>query len=443
MVTPSDSRSLRQEEGIQKWLGVGGKGCWEWATGMGKSHTAIQVVKRVQAHNPQAVTHIVVPTLYLQQQFLLAVQRAQLPNVHVYVINTYVREARTCDLLIADEVHLFLGEYALQFPKLFTDVCHHTWVLALSATLTEREQDTLKELNVPVCDTITLSEAQDNGWVSRCRTYNLGVELTFAEQQEYSRWNDIFNSSFARFGHDFALAMSCVADHNARKNYAFHMGWHPDMGAKDRWSPQTLGGAANQWLTASKKRQEVVNQAAAKYQAALFLCTNLPVKTICFSESTVFASNLAGMMPTVCRAYHSMLESTTEEYTTVKTYKTKPNVLTTKQRRVSGKALGSRAIADFNSPDSPVRVLSTAKALDQGADFQGLQLGIETSGNSSIRQKVQRTGRVVRTDVDMADKVAVYVHIFCLNTYEANKLRRKQRGLTGIIETTDIHTITL
>jgi superfamily II DNA or RNA helicase len=438
----NNSRSDRQELGITRWRAAKGNGTFQWATGMGKTYTALKIAKLVTDHLTNATVHIVVPTIFLQAQFYQALERINIPNVEVYVINTYVREHRSCDLLIADEVHLFLGEHAEQFPKLFTAQCAHAWVLALSATLTPEEQSTLSSLGIPVCDTITLSEAQECGWVAKCRTYNLGIELTAEERANYTRHNDIFMSTFARFGHDFGLAMSCVADRVVREQYARRMGWSEKSDPDDRWNPKVLAAAANQWLRATHGRQEVVNMAARKLSTAEYLCREFPVKTICFSESTVFATALAARMPDICRAYHSQIESQRREYTTVKHFKTKPDVVTTKTKSVGADTIRKETLAAFAQEDSPVRVLSTAKALDQGADFAGLQLGIETSGNSSIRQKVQRTGRVVRTDA-IEDKLAVYVHIYALNTYEENKLRRKQKGIQNIIWTNNIHDITI
>jgi superfamily II DNA or RNA helicase len=438
----NNSRSERQQLGIQRWREAKGKGTFQWATGMGKTYTALKVINLVRERKADAVVHIVVPTIFLQAQFHQALGRSNILNVDVYVINTYVREPRACDLLIADEVHLFLGEHAEQFPKLFTELCQHAWVLALSATLTEHEQETLSTLGIPVADTITLSEAQAAGWVAKCRTYNLGIELTEQERVAYNRHNDIFMSTFARFGHDFSLAMQCVADRFVRERYAKKMGWSETSTPDDRWNPKVLGAAANMWLRATHARQEVVNLAEGKLLAAEHLCRSIPVKTICFSESTSFASQLAERMPEIARAYHSKVPSTTEEYTITKSFKSKADELVKKTRRISGATVCGRALADFGSDDSPIRVISAAKALDQGADFAGLQLGIETSGNSSIRQKVQRTGRVVRADA-IEDKLALYVHIYALNTYEENKLRRKQKGIKDIIWTTDINHITL
>ena len=436
-----DTRSQRQQQGIAKWLANKCQGTFSWATGMGKSYTALTIIEKMQQKHPTASTHIVVPTLYLQEQFLTALRKAGLQRVEVYVINTYVRENRKCELLLVDEVHLMIGEHAHHFPKIFSSLCTHTWVLGLSATLTEEEQVTLANLGLPVVDFISMQQAQEAGWVAKNKTYNLGVPLTASETAEYRKWQDIFSAGFARFGHDFTLAMLCVGNAPARNAYAIQMGWKPELGKAHRWSPQSLGAAANQWLLASKNRQAVVNNATNKYTAALYLCREFPVKTICFSESTEFASRLAAMMPDIAVAYHSQIKSIKREYTTVKQYKTKPDVYTTKTKSIGPATLRAEAIASFADTASGIRVLSSAKALDQGADFQNLQLGIETSGNSSIRQKVQRTGRIVRVEKSLEEKLAVYVHIYALETYEANKLRRKQKGIPNIIETTNISDI--
>lgn len=428
-----DTRSARQQMCILRWMEAKARGTLSLCTGFGKSYIAMQIAQRMLSKNDCAVIHIIVPTIFLQAQFYKEIKRLGLNTVECFVINTYCRSEHTCDLLIVDEVHLFLSEESKLFSKLFT-ICSYTWALCLSATLTDEEQQKLSGLGLPVVDSITMQEALQEGWISNHKTYNYGVELSFDERQEYDKYNDLFNSKFAYFGHDFSLAMSCMASSTARKSFAHVMGWNEAKGKADRWSPQSIGASANMWRMATQKRQDIVNHASEKYKAAFYLLTKFEVKAICFSESTTFATELAKLLPDICRPYHTNVESEERTYTATKSFKTKPDEVTTKTKKIGKATLLKEHLQAYADPSSPVRAISAARALDQGADFAGLVLGIETSGSGTIRQKVQRTGRVVRKekDVPLEQQMAVYVHIFCRGTYEEGKLRRKQKGIMNV-----------
>jgi superfamily II DNA or RNA helicase len=66
-------------------------------------------------------------------------------------------------------------------------------------------------------------------------------------------------------------------------------------------------------------------------------------------------------------------------------------------------------------------VLSTAKALDEGFDIEGIELGIIASYTSSSRQNIQRTGRAIRY---LRGKFAVVVNLYIKDTQEKTWLKR-------------------
>lgn len=436
-----DTRTARQEEGIAKWLAAKGRASWCWCTALGKTHTSLTVIKRVQQAHPGATVCVVVPTIFLQQAFQEKFREQDIV-ADCLVINTFVKQERHYDFIIADEVHLFLSQHAEQFSKLFT-VATYKWFLGLSGSLTPEELLRLEQLGIPVVDTVTIEEARKQNWVAPYRQYNLPVELTAEERVAYDRNHKLFVQHFSKWGHSFQLAMACVGDPYARRKHADFMGWRETDGPKHVWSPTSIGAFANIWHRAMKERKHIVDHAAAKYTAALELIHKFPVPTICFSESTAFASELASRCPDMCRAYHSQLPSITEEYTVTKTFKTKPDEVLQKTKRVSGATMATAAINAFRDRGNSIRCLSTARALDQGADFPELRLGIETSGSGTVRQKVQRTGRVVRKDSTAPEdeQQAVYVHIYADNTYEKAKLKRKQQGMQ-VQEVSEINSIT-
>lgn len=83
-------------------------------------------------------------------------------------------------------------------------------ILCLTATLTRLDgKEVIIKEHAPVCDVISLDEAERNGWVSPVKNYLvlLDVDLT-----KYKELDKKFNSYFAFFGFDFDIAMKSLTD---------------------------------------------------------------------------------------------------------------------------------------------------------------------------------------------------------------------------------------
>ena len=61
----------------------------------------------------------------------------------------------------------------------------------------------------PVCDEITIDEAERNGWVAPHKEYLVLLDVDLTEYNEYTK---VFNQCFAVFGFDFKLAMACATN---------------------------------------------------------------------------------------------------------------------------------------------------------------------------------------------------------------------------------------
>ena len=101
---------------------------------------------------------------------------------------------KKCDLLIADEVHHFLGEDAELFNKVLS-MTDYKYVIGLSATLNEREKRFALTSGLPIIDTINETESVINGYISLSTIYNLGINLTVEDQEKMNRLKDIVNTT--------------------------------------------------------------------------------------------------------------------------------------------------------------------------------------------------------------------------------------------------------
>ena len=98
------TRDERQELGIKKWITVKGCGTICYATGVGKTRTALKAVQILCKKRPILNVLVVVPTLFLKQQWLGLIMNAGLiQNCDVEVINTVIKKQWNTDLLIVDE----------------------------------------------------------------------------------------------------------------------------------------------------------------------------------------------------------------------------------------------------------------------------------------------------------------------------------------------------
>lgn len=98
------NRTERQKEGIEKWIKSGCRGTALYPTGFGKTFCAITAIKRFLAKNSSRKVLVVVPTDYLQGQWVYQIaENNLLNNVTVKVVNTVVKYDWNVDLLVLDE----------------------------------------------------------------------------------------------------------------------------------------------------------------------------------------------------------------------------------------------------------------------------------------------------------------------------------------------------
>jgi len=341
------SRTDRQKQSITKWIRSGGKATIEACTGFGKTRLSLMLITSLLKSNSKASVLIVVPTEFLKEQWVdQLIEWDLIDNCKVEIINTVIKSEWTCDLLIIDEVHLTASD---TFRKVF-EVVEYSMILCLTATLQRLDgKEVLIKQYAPVCDSITLSEAQGEGWVSPIKEY---VVLLDVDLTEYKAWDQKFNGYFAYFNWDFNIAMKCSTDWKFRNTYAKQMGL----------SPKDVLGMAMDWMRCMRKRKEFVMSHPKKLEVCKqILNARKDKKCITFS-ATIKDSEQLGV----------------------------GQVLHSKQ----SKKKNAEIIKAFNEAESGV--LCTSKAADQGVDIKGLSVGIIMSIDSSKIRKTQRTGRIIR-----------------------------------------------
>ena len=384
----------RQRKSIDVWKSSGYKGTVEAVTGFGKTFVACLIIQDMNKTLPDNSTLVIVPTRYLLDQWKERITEMELQNVNVMVINTGVKSTRITDLLILDEIHNYASDV---FKTIFTNTTY-SYILGLTATLERKDKKHyLIEQECPVIDTISMKESLAMGYVSDFKVFNLALDLNDKERERYENLHDNFNKYFKWFDFNFQAAMKCLTDSVFRAHYA----------QKTGYDPNGILTAAVQWTKNMRIRKTFLYNHPIKIEAAKELINTFDVPTITFSESVKFADELTKECYPWAVSYHSK----------------------------KGKFVKLKAIEDFNDPKSDIKVISTARALDEGFDIQDVSMAIVCSGTSTSRQDLQRTGRAIRW---APGKTGLIINLYIRDTQDEKWLRARQKKT---INTTHVNSI--
>lgn len=340
-------RTTRQKLCLKRWIEAGGKATIVAATGFGKTRVGLNLIEAFVKRNDQCSCLVVVPTQILKDQWIDQLEeRGLIDNARVEIINTTIKSDWITDLLVLDECHRYVSS---QMRKVFECVNYKN-ILCLTGTLERLDgKEELIKFYAPVCDRITIEEAESNGWVAPHKEYLvlLDVDLT-----DYNKWTREFNQCFAYFDWKFDVAMNCAVNKIYARQYAKKLGLD--------WSQ--VMGVAQKWNRSMRARKDFIYNHPKKIEIAQkILSARINTKALTFS-ATIKQAESIGIGYTV----HS------------------------KQKKKENTAI----IEEFNSKE--YGVLNTSKACDEGLDIQGVNLEIILHTDSSKIRKSQRLGRGVR-----------------------------------------------
>jgi superfamily II DNA or RNA helicase len=379
----------------------------EWCTGMGKTFAAFLIINKMLARDKNRTTIVIVPTELLKGQWEFKAKKEGIKNIKVYVINgiTMNNIKLECSLLILDEAHGFASEV---FSRIF-ELVDYEFLLMLTATIIrlDGKHDMLLE-KAPIVDSIPLQEAKKNGWVSDYMEYNLGIDLIEEDRNEYDKINKEFHKYFSYFGHDFKLAMNCTGSKKT-KHLAEKYAKENDLDIK---KVIFNGIMFSRYM---KFRKTFLYKAMAKHLIALDIIDNFPFKTVTFSESTEFADRLTKAINDkhgeISVSYHSKVKT----------------ILVDGKKQ--GKTVRNReALKRFADNRYKVRIINTAKALDEGFDVEDVVLALVTSSTSNPKQHIQRVGRAIRDFINKHGnrKIALIINVYIKKSQDEKWLKSRQ-----------------
>lgn len=373
------TRDERQDLTIDNWKKAGGRATILAATGFGKTRIALKTIKRILDKKPDSKIIVVVPTDYLKTQWLMEIVEWGLSqNVHVYIINSLIKERLSCDLLVCDEVHLYMAE---TFSQVFLKV-KYKHILCLTGTIERLDgKQVLLQEYAPICDTVTLDDATKNGWVAEFKQFKVFLDV---DLDEYKKHHAQFLHHFSYFNFSFETAMACVTNVGSRINYATQL--------KDEVKNVMLHAMG--FIRALKARKSFIYDHPKKIEIVnKIIHARENAKIITFTKSVAHAKQIC------CGdIYHGSLSKKKKD----------------------------KVMADFNDAESGV--MNSCKALDVGADVKGVNTIIIISGDSSSITKRQRIGRGIRKE---EDKIAEIWQLVIKGTVEEEWYRKSSTGLKG------------
>lgn len=425
------SKLDRQLKIIDLWWGVQAIGVFSAVTGFGKTYVILMIIKRMTNKYPTYRTIVVVPSKQLKEDWEAGVLKMGLPNVKVYVVNTYVglpdgHPDLSPEFLAADEVHHYVSEDAEFFNKVLPRTTYKYFIGA-SATLEAEEIRFLARCGVKLFDTVTEAEAEANGWISPSLVYNLRMHFTKKDKLLNDKLNQQFNTNFAKVGHNFSLMMALSGGNKQfkvewqgavfwqtgkewREWWANEQQWTLPLGDEHEWSPKSIIKYAITGTRAMKERKQLIYNLPSKNDVVLELLDKFKdKKIIVFYETRKAADELESLRPDIVRAYHSELPT----------------------KVVNGQKFGvtrlrKQIVKDYEDDGNPVRVIACVKALDEGFNVESIEVAILHSYTGKKRRDVQRRGRATRVDYDNVDKVAVVINFCMEDSQEAKWLKSKQ-----------------
>ncbi len=368
-----------QAEAVAAWKRHQGRGVVVLPTGSGKSHVALMAID-----DRRRSALVVAPTLDLVRQWYDLLRTSF--GVSVGVIGGGEYEVRPLTVCTYDSAYLHMEHIGARFGVVVFDECHHlpgqSYALAASLCLapyrlgltatperTDGREAVLAELIGPVVyrkDIVELS----GSYLADYETVRLGVELTPDERAEYEAERAIY------------LAF-------VRKN-GIRMGSPSGWGEFIMRSSRSVEG--QRAMRAYRRQKELALGAPAKLDAvAQLLHLHRRDRTIIFTQDNATAYRIARrfLVPTI-------------------THQTK-----VKER--------SEVLERFASGEYGVVV--TSKVLNEGVDVPDASVAIVVSGSGSVREHVQRLGRILRR---RDGKRAVLYELVSADTAEAGTSQRRR-----------------
>jgi superfamily II DNA or RNA helicase len=371
-----------QKEALDAWVRHRRSGVVILPTGAGKSYLAVLAIELVRRS-----TLVVVPTLDLVSQWYDVVTRAF--GIEVGIVGGGDHDVRGVTVTTYDSAYMQAERFGSRFGLVVYDECHHLpgesflfaarasiapFRLGLTATLerTDGRHHLLDEIVGPVVYRREIPELSGE-YLADYETVTLRVELDEGEREEYERARRVYTSFLRSRGISF--------------------------GASDGWRrfliESSRSSEGRQAFQAYRRQKELALGAAGKLRVLEGLMhQHRGERMLVFTQdnATAYAISRRFLVPII-------------------THHSKP-----KERSA---ILGGLRRGDYGA-------VVTSKVLNEGVDVPEANVAVVLSGSGSVREHVQRLGRILRR---AEGKQAVLYEVISASTAEEwVSQRRREHG---------------
>lgn len=378
-----------QTDALASWRAHDRRGILEVTTGAGKTICAIACIENFWSAQEAGKVVVLVPSIALADQWYANLEthmEAISGEIEVYGGGRRPSEPKLINLMVINTARTCAPTIANRYPTLLiADECHryaspanseallgpHMATLGLSATPRRQYDRRFEELVVPrlgpVIYRYDLLSAYGDSILVRPQLVNIGVELSDEEKQ-------VDEAQSRRIG----ILSSQV-----------------DRGTAD---PYALQNALFQRANARRN-------AIARIKAAAYV--------------------LDGHRSSICIVFHETIQGA----------EALCELLARRKHRVTvyHSELGPNLRRDNLRlfMEGKFDILVACRAIDEGFDFPSAEIAVIASGTKSIRQRVQRIGRVLRP---APDKDAAIIYTIYLRDLEGGSLLRADAGLGDTLD---------
>ncbi len=341
-----------QTEALQAWLAAGGRGVVVLPTGAGKSHLALMAIE-----SRRRSTLVVAPTLDLVHQWYELLKASF--DTKIGVIGGGEHSLEPLTVTTYDSAYLHMERHGARFGMVVFDECHHlpgeTYALAarlclapyrLGLTATPERADgreeVLSELLGPLVYRKDIGELSGS-YLAEYDTVRIQVELSDAERAEYEAERKVYTNFVRQSG--------------------IRMG--SPRGFQDFIMRSARSSAGQRAMRAYRRQRELAFAASGKlaYLEKL-LSLHQHDRMLIFTQdnATAYEVSRRFLIPSI-------------------THQTKI--------RERGEILERFAAGSYGA-------IVTSKVLNEGVDVPDANVAVIISGSGSVREHVQRLGRILR-----------------------------------------------
>ena len=372
-----------QQQALEKWMNADCRGVVSLPTGAGKTILAMMAIARL--HRPAL---ILVPTIDLLAQWCSTINRFF--NLPCGMLGGGSRDIQEITVSTYDSALLNIEFIGSRFALLIADECHHLpspenrlcaamaiapFRLGLTATpeLPDEYLGVMDDLMGKMCCNIAINELAGNV-LSNYRIRQLKVELTGEEAAAYRQNRAVYTSFIRRAAINFSQK-------NAWERFLIACARLP--GGKDA-------------LQAFIAQRHIARAGSAKMQCIeKILLKHAGERMIIFTADNDAAYTIGRRFTLPVLTHHT-------------------------------KAAERKDFLDnFRSGNYPVLV--TSKVLNEGVDVPQASVGIVVSGSGSVREHVQRLGRILRA-VPGKEQAVLYELVSANTSEESISQRRSEHA---------------